>query len=374
MEKTKIQGVYTRQSNSKRNPRDGKPDACFYITYNHDGKKIWEKIGWKSEGYTAQVAQRTRADRVQAVRHGEEPKQSVKKDSVFMTFEDAWTLYKEKWLPNTARPENEQSRYDRHIASRFASTPIDQITPLELEEFKQELLAKGLAPATAKHVLCLMRCVYNKLTEWELYSGRIPTAKVKMPKVDNARVRYLTNDEAERLLKDLKRRSINWWRMACISLHAGLRLGEVLTMTYGDLDFEAGTIHVRDAKCGTRMAHMNAVVKSVLKEMPGGSPSSLLFPARDGSVLKETSVSKTFPRSVNTLGFNKNVNDDRQKVVFHTLRHTFASWLAIDGVPLYTISKLMGHSSIEMTMRYAHLCPDSKRDAVAMLEKRANLS
>jgi integrase len=97
-----------------------------------------------------------------------------------------------------------------------------------------------------------------------------------------------------------------------------------------------------------------------------------LFPARDGSQLSETSVSKTFPRSVKTLGFNENVTDDRQKVVFHTLRHTFASWLAIDGVPLYTISKLMGHSSIEMTMRYAHLCPDSKRDAVAMLEKRAN--
>ncbi len=160
--------------------------------------------------------------------------------------------------------------------------------------------------------------------------------------------------------------------MACISLYAGLRLGEVLALTYGDLDLAAGVIHVRDAKCGTRMAYMNAVVKSILEEFPGGTPSSLLFPARDGSQLNETSVSKTFPRSVKALGLNDNVTDDRQKVVFHTLRHTFASWLAIDGVPLYTISKLMGHSTIDMTMRYAHLCPDSKRDAVAMLEKRAN--
>jgi len=63
---------------------------------------------------------------------------------------------------------------------------------------------------------------------------------------------------------------------------------------------------------------MNAVVKNVLKEMPGGSPSNLLFPARDGSVLKETSISKTFPRSVNALELNKNVTDDRQKVVFHS--------------------------------------------------------
>jgi hypothetical protein len=60
-----------RISETKRNPRDGKPDACFYVTYNQEGKKVWEKIGWKSEGYTAQFAQRTRADRVQAVRQGE---------------------------------------------------------------------------------------------------------------------------------------------------------------------------------------------------------------------------------------------------------------------------------------------------------------
>jgi integrase len=362
-----------RISETKRNPRDGKPDACFYVTYNQEGKKVWEKIGWKSEGYTAQFAQRTRADRVQAVRHGEElVKQSKKADVACMIFGDAWNLYKDKWLPNTARPKNDLSLYERHIASKFADTPIDQISPFDLEGFKQELLAKKLSPATVRHVLGLMRRIYNKLAEWELYGGRIPTAKFKMPKVDNARVRYLTNAEAESLLADLRKRSFAWWRMACISLYAGLRRGEILALTYGDLDFASGVIHVRDAKCGTRMAHMNAIVKTILEEMPGGRPSSLLFPARDGSQLDVTSASKTFSHAVKALGLNENVTDDRQKVVFHTLRHTFASWLAIDGVPLYTISKLMGHSTIEMTTRYAHLCPDSKRDAVAMLEKRAN--
>jgi integrase len=64
------------------------------------------------------------------------------------------------------------------------------------------------------------------------------------------------------------------------------------------------------------------------------------------------------------LEFNKNVDDPRQKIVFHTCRHTFASWLAIQGTPLYTIAKLMGHKSISMTERYAHLSPDHKKDAV----------
>ena len=56
-----------------------------------------------------------------------------------------------------------------------------------------------------------------------------------------------------------------------------------------------------------------------------------------------------------------------QKVVFHTLRHTFASWLVMKGVPLYTVSKLLGHSSLVMTYRYAHLAPDVQKDAVNLL-------
>jgi integrase len=374
MERTKIQGVYTRQSENRRNFRDGKIDACFYITYNIDGKKKWEKIGWKSEGYTAQYAQGIRAERMQSIRHGEEAiKPKAKKSDQTMTFGDAWNIYSEKWLPNLSRPDNDKSRYDRHVASRFADIPLDQIRPLDLEDFKQELLTKKkLAPATAKHVLCLIRCVYNKLAEWELYEGRNPTANFKMPKVDNARVRYLTEDEADRLLADVKRRSLFWWRLSCVSLYSGLRLGEVLGLIWGDIDLASGSIHVRDAKSGTRMAKINAVVKAIFEDMPRSHPSALLFPSREGKLLTETSVpSKTFARAVKAVKLNDNVTDERQRVVFHTLRHTFASWLAIDGVPLYTISKLMGHSSLEMTMRYAHLCPDVKRDAVALLEKRA---
>jgi integrase len=67
---------------------------------------------------------------------------------------------------------------------------------------------------------------------------------------------------------------------------------------------------------------------------------------------KVTDASNTFVRVVEALGLNQGVTDDRQKVVFHTLRYTFAFWLAISGVPLYTISVLMGHSSMEMTKRY----------------------
>jgi integrase len=89
-------------------------------------------------------------------------------------------------------------------------------------------------------------------------------------------------------------------------------------------------------------------------------------------------VSDTFARVIDELGFNNTgeftedaegnplpvkIQDRRQRVVFHSLRHTFASWLVMKGVPLYTVAQLMGHSTIIMTQRYSHLAPDSMRRA-----------
>jgi integrase len=71
---------------------------------------------------------------------------------------------------------------------------------------------------------------------------------------------------------------------------------------------------------------------------------------------------------VKDLALNEGISDNRQKVVIHTTRHTFASWLVQKGTPLYTVSKLMGHSSIRMTERYAHLAPDTQRAAAMELE------
>ena len=87
----------------------------------------------------------------------------------------------------------------------------------------------------------------------------------------------------------------------------------------------------------------------------------LLFPTADGK--KRVQVSRAFMKCVSQLGFNDGVTDSRQRVVFHTLRHTFASWLVQKGVPLHTVAELMGYKSIAMTQRYAHLSPDSLRNA-----------
>jgi len=147
--------------------------------------------------------------------------------------------------------------------------------------------------------------------------------------------------------------------MSLLSLHCGLRAGEIFNLTWNDVDFEHGTIFVKDTKSGrNRNAIMTADIRTILKERKDQSKSNgFVFQSTSGKKIME--VPDTFARSVEKLGFNDGVDDARQKAVFHTLRHTYASWLVMSGVDLYTVQRLMGHSSISMTERYSHLAPDT---------------
>ena len=118
---------------------------------------------------------------------------------------------------------------------------------------------------------------------------------------------------------------------------------------------------------------MTQSVREMLKPRLPENLNDLVFADRwHGEPIKI--ISKTFDRAVEKLELNKDVEDPRQKVVFHTLRHTFASWLAIQGTPILTIKELLGHKSLAMTERYAHLIPDMKKDATLALEAAFNQS
>jgi integrase len=155
---------------------------------------------------------------------------------------------------------------------------------------------------------------------------------------------------------------------ALISLNCGLRYSEIAKLTWADVDLDNEFIKVRDAKAGDRHAYITKSVKETLERLNKVNqykPNNLIFTGKQKNQQKQ--VSSTYYRKVNNLKFNEGIFDSRQKVVFHTLRHTFTSWLAIQGTSLYEIKELLGHKSIEMTERYAHLLPDVKRKAVNRL-------
>jgi len=102
--------------------------------------------------------------------------------------------------------------------------PIDKISPLQLEDYKQSLLKKGLAPANVRLILDDMRNVINKVKKWGLFKGVSPFTQIDMPKVDNARTRFLSRQEADALLETINKSSRKWFLISTISLNTGARL------------------------------------------------------------------------------------------------------------------------------------------------------
>ncbi|WP_171267804.1 tyrosine-type recombinase/integrase [Oceanidesulfovibrio marinus] len=338
------------------------------MTIKNNGKKERHKIGWRSEGIDAAYASQKRTELQNQARLGEQPRVRPKES---LTLQEAWTVYYENHCrTNTKRPEKLLSRWRNHVKDELGDKMLSEISPLDLEVFKATLQERGKSPKTIELTLALIRSIYRKVARWDLYQGNIPTDRIEWPRYDNARERWLTPDEARALLEEISRRGWDpqkmFWRMCMIALYTGLRFSEIANLKGEQMNLAAGTIRAQNTKSGRdRTVFITGELDQVLRDIPL-HPGHLVFPRRSGGV--HTVVPGIFPRAVNALGLNDGVDDRKHKVVFHTLRHTFGSWLAISGVPLYWISKLMGHSNQDITERYSHLCPGMQRHAVDCID------
>jgi integrase len=367
---TRYDGVYQRESRVKR--YKGKPDVCYSIDYRDPltGKRLRSTVGWRSQGITAEYANVVRQN---LLAKGQKEKFAgavpVEAQRV-PTLAHAWEMYRRDWLEarQAKTIRNDLGIFNLHLQD-LAPKPLNIISAYDMENLVSSLLRKGLSPQTAKHAAALVRRVMRKMVDWEIWAGPTPFGKVKMPKVNSERKRYLTPAEARALLDSLRDTNPNprAWLMALISLHCGLRFSEIAALRRSDLDFKAQTILVRDPKSGRdRYSIMTETVAAALSEIPPRARSEYIFPTQHGGILREKDG--TFDRNVAKLGLNAGVADPRQKVVFHTLRHTYASWLARTGAGQAVIADMLGHAGLEMSKRYTHLMPDSKRDAAAALD------
>jgi len=262
--------------------------------------------------------------------------------------------------------DTEQHLYNKWIKHIIGGIPLKDISSFHLEKLKKKMFDAGRASRSVAYALAVVRQVFNFAKENDLFFGTNPVEKIKVPRKDNKRIRYLTYEEAETLLEKLQERSPDLHDMALLALHCGPRAGEIFALTWKDIDFEQGLVTFRHTKNGyVRHLPMTNQVREMLKYRELTKQSELVFPARNGGKRKE--ISNSFERVITNLGWNKDVEDSRQKIVFHTLRHTCASWLVMAGVPLYTVKEYLGHQKISQTERYAHLAPDSLQQATTAL-------
>ncbi|MDZ7759949.1 MAG: site-specific integrase [Desulfovermiculus sp.] len=371
------------------NLHNKKPDKYFSIRYKIDGKLKEEGIGWASDGWNERKASNLRAELLENQRRGEGPLSLGEKRREAMkakeeervrleqiqedkkTFRDIAKIFLKWGKRNKGDWRHDQGRFDNLILPMIGDMLIKEIQSAHIEQVKNACLDKGFSAANTRHYLQTIRATFNHAIRNGLYQEKNPVQNVKFPKQDNRRRRFLSFEEADILLEALQNRSQDMHDMALLSLHAGLRMGECFDICWHSIDWQNDVIHVMDTKNEeSRPAYMTAAVKEMLQRREQVVENVLVFPSRDGDRYKK--LSHTFYKTVKDLGWNDGIEDQRQRVVFHTLRHTFASWLAMQGEHLLTIKELLGHKGIDMTLRYAHLIPDHKRAAVDKLGQRSS--
>lgn len=283
-----------------------------------------------------------------------------------MTLNDAFDLYQQLVLSSSTHKAitTETGRWQHHIASFLGNMPLNEVKNVQIMQLRKELEEKSLSPQSVYHCLSLVRRVLRRAVEWELYAGPVPI--FRMPKFDNRRLRFLSEAEAAYLLQVLSSRSESWHDITKFALHTGLRAGEIYCLMPYHIDFQSKYAKIYDTKnTFNRVVPLNDIALNVVQKYYKYMHQSLPLFNEKGEL--PAAHYKVFRCAIKYCGFNHGIKDRRERVWFHTLRHTFASWLVQKGYPLALIGSLLGHKDIKMTMRYAHLAPDQARLAVSSL-------
>jgi integrase len=366
-------------------------DRYFRGRYTLAGKTYAVGFGWESRGWTltkclaalddyrknAEQGQgpRTRKEQKRAIEEQRQAEEAARlqEEAATITFSD---LFEKHYMPVARADKKTWDRdlqlYRAWISPVIGSHRADTVSAFDIERVKKRALDAGKSPRTVQYILATVRHVFNFARQRRILQCENPVLYVKVPTPNNRRVRFLSPEEAETLLFKLRERSEVLYQMAMMSLYCGLRFSEIAALTWADVDIGNGSLFVRDPKNKhSRTTFMPERIHAMLSAMQNGlaGNNNLVFPGRGTGTVK-LAVSKVFARAVDDMGLNAGITDRRQKLVFHSLRHTFGSWLAMEGVPMVTLKELLGHQSLQMTERYSHLAPHSLKAAVAILDRQ----
>ncbi|WP_026804719.1 tyrosine-type recombinase/integrase [Aliarcobacter lanthieri] len=370
MERTKHTGVYFRTNT------DGV--KIYYIRYKLKGKQFNEKVGSSKEGITAVYASKIRAKRVSIDR--------LKEDSPFaindkkMNFDDAFNLYYENLKINTKDYSTTLRRYERHIKDKIGHLSLDRIDDGTMENLKKFLLnktnpqtKKNYSDASINHIFDIIRATYNYINKTKKTNFKNPATgtQIKRQKLDNNRERYLNLDEIKRLFDEIENvysekfkhfESLDMLKTFLIlSFTTGARLSSVTSIRKQDINLDTKAILIKNHKTKrTYIGYLHPNYEEFIKGRMDNLESADYLVSGNKNIMTQPTLNYHLKPILDSL-FNVGIGQDDRKsrVVIHTFRHTFASLLAIQGTPIYTIMKLLDHSDIKQTLRYAKLSPDS---------------
>lgn len=383
---TKFPGVRYREHATRKHGI--RKDRCFTIRFKQKGKEREEVVGWSSEGVTEESAYAQLAELKQNARTGAGPtslaekreferlerekklRQAAHEERTALNLSAYWKQY---YAPHAKLEKaaetwrREESMYKTWLLPFLDKFPMRELTPHDFDKILVKMREQGRAPRSIQLVFATMRAVWNHAFERGFVQQECPVHSVKIGRINNARTRILSPEEATALLETIRRLDNNAWEFTLACLHTGGRLGEVARLTWGNIDMAKGFLTLMHTKSGKpRSIPLTKTLKLVLDNKIKGKLDELVFTNANGDQWR--SMPANFRKAIKQQALNEGRNDRRDLLVFHSLRHSAASMLLEAGEHIRTIQEIFGWSTLAMAQRYLHPTDEGKVRALKNLE------
>ncbi len=245
--------------------------------------------------------------------------------------------------------------YGQWWTDRLTGKALHAVPPALLDQAMADLHATQKTPQTILHYMKFLRHVFR----WAIGRGMIeksPFASVKLPTVRAGKTRFLSIEEEAQLCQAIGHPYNRWIRLAILT---GMRKSEQFGLRWADIDLERGLITLPRTKSGTvQYVHLTEEAKALLGDLIAGNLSVWVFPSEnpDTHLDHHNFYARVYQPAL--------VTAKLPGVTWHTLRHTFASRLAMNGQAPSTIAALLRHSGTNLVARYAHLSPTHLQGAL----------
>ena len=354
----KIEYVDTQTANLMLEVRSTGTATYRFRAKGPDGRLINKRIGRATDMKLADARREANLLRAQLTM-GQLRDGRARPAREAMTFA---TFFEEHYLPHVKSrlrsARNLEAMYRSRLKEAFGSRALTDIRRQEIQAFHTALKDEGLAPATADHVLKLIRQAYNMAISWDIVE-RNPAARVPLFNHDNRQERYMSDGELSRLLEVLHNYpNRNVATMALWLLATGARLGEALQAQWKNIDEDERVWVIPAARSKSkkiRSVPLNDTALQVLGELTTRDKHEHLWVTNKGEPYRH--VHKVWDR------IRKKA--DLPHLRIHDLRHQTASLMISAGRTLYEVQQVLGHSSPIVTQRYAHLSTKALQEAAA---------
>lgn len=317
------------------------------VKYRRSFKTKKEAISWKK-----QMKQRAEDNKD----YGSRFKDGLTINDIFIEFEASRIDKKEQTL------RTYKHLYNLYIGPILGKTQLFKVQIRDIDILKKYLIERELSNSTINTIFALLKAIFNLATQRE-YTNRNLSLLIKKVKVQKNDYEYWKEHQVNKFLNKIEDEF--YYSLIAFAFHTGLRRGELIALTWNDLDYKKEKAYLdikrqitQDGSVATlkgnsaRILPLNREAIKILEKLhsnskQNGNKGALLFTTKRGKAINPNNLSKDWKKLQQKHGVEKPIK-------FHAIRHSFATNMARNGLDLRMVQKLLGHSSVQVTERYDH--------------------